>query len=409
MQKFCRNYKMKTMKIFLKTKFIFSIIFCTTFFSTLISCNKKNAQEQIPVAAEKIVNLEKKNSPFEWFCLTRDGFEKVERPQKTPAIIKKPWTEALRISYMAQAAENSPLDIDAKSAPKVFALVNHLGVISLGADEIKVYKDDSIFTNRSAEKIVFMNGTPIISVYKNSFFNEKISAHEKFRPFLVQFAQDSGVFFPILTYENLALDEKTQVNDFCWNGTQWFCSTKSSDENETKFEYLKFRPETALLSISPERNFISIEESTEDEFRAYRRPQEFSYAPERVKELLKYLPTNFNFYAECKIASGPTPREYLHGKVSGGAMRKATVQISDTWVAALFEDGTVFLNGALYGQKILNGGKPIALRLPKLPDGYVYFDFGISGTQFFAAWEECEFFETGRAGFIKVDLAKILY
>lgn len=400
---------MEAMKNFLKTKCIFSMIFCAAFFSNLISCAKKNSPEQIPLAADEIVNLEKKNSTFEWFCLTRNGFEKIERPQKTPAIIKKPWTEALRISYMAQAVENSPLDVDAKSAPKVFALVNHLGIIALDANEIKVYKEDTIFANRSAEKIVFMNGTPVISVYKNSFFNEKISASESFRPFLVQFAQDSGVFFPILTYENLALDEKTQVNDFCWNGTQWFCSTKSSDENETKFEYLKFRPETTLLSISPERNFISIEESDEDEFRAQRRPQKFSDAPERVKELLKNLPGNFNFYAECKIASGPTPREYLRGKVSSGAMRKATVQISDTWIAALFEDGTTFLNGALYGQKILNGGKPIALRLPKLPSGYVYSDFGISGTQFFAAWEESEFYKTGRAGFIKVDLGKILY
>lgn len=397
------------MKIFLKSNCIFSKIFCAAIFLILISCAQKKSPEQISVAAEEVVNLEKKNSTFEWFCLTRNGFEKIERPQKTPAIIKKPWTEALRISYMAQAAEDSPLDVDANSAPKVFALVNHLGVIALGANEIKVYKDETIFANRSAEKIVFMNGTPVVSVYKNSFFNEKISASEMFRPFLVQFAQDSGVFFPILTYENLALDERTQVNDFCWNGTQWFCSIKSSDENETKFEYLKFRPETTLLSISPERNFISIEESSEDEFRAQRRPQKFSDAPERVKNLLNNLPANFNFYAECKIASGPTPHEYLRGKVSSGAMRKATVQISDTWIAALFEDGTTFLNGALYGKKILNGGKPIALRLPKLPSGYVYSDFGISGTQLFAAWEESEFYKTGRAGFIKVDLEKILY
>lgn len=400
---------MEAMKIFLNTKCIFSKIFCAVFFLILISCAQKKLPEQIPVVADEVVNLEKKNSTFEWFCLTRNGFEKIERPQKTPAIIKKPWTEALRISYMAQAAENSPLDVDENSAPKVFALVNHLGVIALGANEIKVYKDDTIFANRSAEKIVFMNDTPVVSVYKNSFFNEKISASEMFRPFLVQFAQDSGVFFPILTYENLALDEKTQVNDFCWNGMQWFCSIKSSDESETKFEYLKFRPETTLLSISPERNFISIEESSEDEFRAQRRPQKFSDAPERVKNLLNNLPSNFNFYAECKIASGPTPHEYLRGKVSSGAMRKATVQISDTWIAALFEDGTTFLNGALYGKKILNGGKPIALRLPKLPSGYVYSDFGISGTQLFAAWEESEFYKTGRAGFIKVDLGKILY
>ena len=400
---------MKAMKSFLKIKCIFSTVFCVALFFILFSCAQKKVPEQIQVSANEIVNFEKKNSAFEWFCLTRSGFEKIERPQKTPAIIKKPWTEALRISYMAQASEASPLDVDAKSTPKVFALVNHLGVIALGADEIKVCKDDSIFTNRSAEKIVFMNGTPIISVYKNSFFNEKISAREMFRPFLVQFAQDSGVFFPILTYENLALDEKTQVNDFCWNGSQWFCSTKSSDENETKFKYLKFRPETTLTSISPEKNFLLIEESDEDEFRAQRRPQKFSAAPERVKELLKNLPDDFSFYAECKIASGPTPREYLRGKVASGAIRKATVQISETWIAALFEDGTTFLKGALYGRKTLNGGKTIALRLPKLPAGYVYSDFGISGTQLFAAWEETEFYKTGRAGFIKVDLGKILY
>lgn len=390
-----------------KSKLKFSVLILAAFFLLLNSCSKK--ESATPIAADEVLTVENKNKSFKWFYLTKDGFEQVEKPQRAPGVLKKPWTETLRISYMAQANENSPLDIAPEAAPKVYALVNHVGIIAFDGRENKIHKDDIIFQNRTADKIVFMNGTPIVSFYKNSIFNDKAFASEQFRPFLVQFTTDSCVFFPILTYENLALDENSHINDFCWNGTQWFCSVKSSKKDETKFAYLKFRPETALLSISPESNFVHIEQSTEDEFRAQRRPQKFENAPARVQELLGKMPNDFNFYAECKLAGGPTPREYLRGSVSSGTMRKATVQIADTWIGALFQDGTMYLNGALYGQRILNGSKPIALRLPKLPSGYVYSDFGISGTTMFAAWEECEFYQTGRAGFIEIDLAKILY
>ena len=78
-------------------------------------------------------------------------------------------------------------------------------------------------------------------------------------------------------------------------------------------------------------------------------------------------------------------------------------------IGALFEDGTLYLNGALYGNKILNNANTVALRLPKLPHGYRYSDFGISGTDLFASWEESDFYKTGRSGFIQVDLGKILY
>ncbi|MBQ9626292.1 MAG: hypothetical protein IJR40_03860, partial [Treponema sp.] len=74
-----------------------------------------------------------------------------------------------------------------------------------------------------------------------------------------------------------------------------------------------------------------------------------------------------------------------------------------------FEDGTLYLNGALYANKILNKSKNLALRLPKMPEGYKYTDFGISGATLFAAWEQTDFYETGRAGFLQVDLKPILY
>ncbi len=373
----------------------------------LFSCSgKKNSQKEEPP-------VEKKVSGHKWFALDKNGFSETDAPQKAPVALQKPWTEAVRISSLAVTGEETPLDVAEGAAPKVFALVNRLGIIEMGnsGDEaIRVFKDEAFFADRTADKLVFMNGTPIFALYRNSYFNEEITSAQKFRPFLIQFSKDSGIYFPILTYENLSLSDNSEVNDFCWNGKEWFCSVKTFSDSETDFSYLKFRPETALLSISPEKNLINIEKSSEKEFRVQRSPQQFSQAPERLQKLLRSIPQDFDFYVECKTAGGPTPRDFIHSKkIDTKNVHRAAAQIAGTWIGALFEDGTLYLNGALYGKKILNGGNTVALRLPKLPDTFKYSDFGISGTKLYASWEETDFYKTGRAGFICVDLEKILY
>ena len=126
--------------------------------------------------------------------------------------------------------------------------------------------------------------------------------------------------------------------------------------------------------------------------------------------MLKGLPTDFDFYAECKDSGGATARQFIRSEIKNpNSIARAVVQISGTWIAALFEDGTLYLNGALYANKILNNSKNLAIRLPKLPEGYKYTDFGISGTTLFAAWEQTDFYKTGRSGFLSVQLKKILY
>lgn len=376
-------------------------------FSTLLfSCGKNSGDaEQIePIA------IEKKNSAHKWFALNKDGYIQVDAPQKAPAALQKPWTECIRISCMGQSAEKTPLDVSQSGEPKIFSLANRLGIIVMSQSGVKVFKDPQFFDERTADKLVFMNGSPIYSVYRNSYFNEKISSSQPFRPFLIQFTADSGVYFPILTYENLSLPPNSEVNDFCWDGTEWFCSIKNYTQSETNFSYLKFRPETALLSISPEKNLIAIQKSSEDEFRRVRSPKDFSAAPKRVQTLLKGLPADFDFYVECKDAGGATARQFIHSKrTDSTSMARSVVQLSGTWIGALFEDGTLYLNGALYANKILNNSRNLALRLPKLAEGYKYTDFGISGTTLFAAWEQTDFYKTGRAGFLQVDLKPILY
>ena len=75
----------------------------------------------------------------------------------------------------------------------------------------------------------------------------------------------------------------------------------------------------------------------------------------------------------------------------------------------MFQEGTLYLEGALDGRRILRGGKPVAIRLPKLPQGFRYTSFVISGTSLYAAWEETDFYKTSRSGFIQVNLDETLY
>ena len=58
---------------------------------------------------------------------------------------------------------------------------------------------------------------------------------------------------------------------------------------------------------------------------------------------------------------------------------------------------------------VVNEGRPVAFKLPRLPAGYTYSCALIAGSTLFVSWEETAFFETGRSGFLAVDLERILY
>ena len=67
------------------------------------------------------------------------------------------------------------------------------------------------------------------------------------------------------------------------------------------------------------------------------------------------------------------------------------------------------IEGALEGKHILRNGRPVVIRLPVLPENFVYSDFVITGTSLYAAWEETSFYKIGRSGFLYVDLENTLY
>lgn len=372
----------------------------------LTGCQKK--EDNIPAQNAVSVEITKKN--HSWYYFSNQSYHQVEKPQFSPAQAFKPWTETLRISSANNSAESSD-NITA------FAIVNRLGVLKFNGDEIFLSPDVTLFTDRTAGNLVFMGNVPLFSVYKSSFFNDTIidpdyknddSAHL----FLVQFDSTAKISYPLLNSNNLTDKKNSEVTDFFWNGREWCCSIKTISDTKNEFSYVLFRPQIPLLAISPATasSSIYVDETDVDFFRECKRQIDYKSAPDRIKKLLAGFDTKLPFEIIVKNAGGFSPRTY-ENTVSNNNEKElhATAILSQSWSAALFEDGTLFLEGALPGRHILRSGMPVAIRLPKLPTGYVYSDFVISGTTLYAAWEESAFYKTGRSGFLQVNLDRTLY
>lgn len=371
------------------------------FSAVFFSCGKSQQNFE----AQKIAETQAKHT---WYYFSDGNFKKAEGISCVPETPFRPWTEAARISDI------SVQDSKDDSVPRGFAVVNRTGILVFNGEQINLYSDSEIFSNSTQGNLVFYNETPVFSIYRNSFFNRQKASQRPAHTFLVQFNTEQNVCYPVLNVENLGLPATAEITDFIWDGQYWTCSVKDSGNEGEKinFSYLTFQPKTDLTYISPKtaESYMFITQNTEQEFRRAKAPEDFSKAPERIKRLVSSLPKNLSFSLKVKNASGHTPRIFENIKnFSEKSTLEASAILSDTWAACIFSDGSFFLNGALFENRILNHGKTIALKLPKMPSGFYYRDFAISGMRLYASWEENSFYTIARSGFICVDLNEILY
>ena len=397
----------------IKNKLILTIttaaLFCTAMTVNLTSCKKE--KEEIISDKPEEVKIEK--TSHSWYYFSEDNFNKIDKPQNAPGRSPQPWTETVRIS---SASTGSPSE-DSMTEGKAYAIVNRLGVLCFEGNNITLAPDNNIFSNRTAGNLVFSNNVPVFSVYKSSFFNDTIAAPEYTEDstahlFLVQFDPLAKISYPLINSTSLVDNSNSEVTDFMWDNNKWYCTVKTIEDYKNEFSYLTWKTQIPLLSLSPAKakENIVISPISSDDFRKAKSQIEYENAPERIKNLLAGFSKDLPFTLEVKTAGGPSPRLYVN-KVKDSTEKELTGKgiISQSWSAVLFEDGTLFLEGALPGKHILRQGKPIAIRLPKLPAGYVYSEFTISDTTLYAAWEESSFYKTGRSGFIQVDHNETLY
>ena len=388
----------------MKTKFfIFNCIFLLSIF--FVSCKKES--KKLP---NNVPTLEVKVQNHSWYYFTENGFSPVEKPKFAPQCPSVPWTEAVRIS--------SANSVNAKNGEtQGYAVVNRLGILSFQNNKFDLSKDITLFSDKTAGNLVFYEDTPLFSVYKSTFFNDSVQNatyknDNSLHLFLVQFDINTKISYPIINCNNITNEENSEVTDFYWDGKNWTCSIKSVSNYKNNFSYIQWKPNIPLLSISPSNASasISVEESNVEKFRELKAQKDFELAPERIKKLLAGFSNSKSFSVELKNIGGISPRNYQNQVATFKEKElKAKGILAESWSCILFEDGTLFIEGALPGKHILREGKPVAIRLPKLPGGFVYSDFVISGSTLYAAWEETDFYSIKRSGFLVVDLDKTLY
>ncbi len=376
----------------MKRLFFISLVPAVLFF---FSCGQKNVQE------EEVIEIEHYAKDHRWYYFTSDGFEAVSLPQKSGISSLKPWTETLRISDA-----NTSLDSQG------FMVVNRLGILLFsGKGEPVLIRDKNLFADSTAGGLVFSDNTAYFSLTRNSFFNEDAGKKTENgdRPYLIRISDANKMLYPAVTYGDLSLASGEEVTGNYFDGSSWLASIKKTENNRSEFRYIEWKPSAVLSSLLPTTSGgkVRLEDSNESTFRYANTMEKYSKSPLRLRELLKSIPEDFNFSVTVKDAGGVSPRFYEN--ITGSGTTSANAIISDRWICCIFADGTSYFNGALSNRSILNRGKNVAFRLPKLPKNYIYSSFCVSGGFMIVSWEESDFYKTGRSGFLVVDLANIFY
>lgn len=347
------------------------------------------------------MQMEQKSSDHKWFYFSNDSYAETDLPQHSPIHSLKPWTESIRVC-----------DGNITADGKAILLVNHLGALYFDeSDAPALIQDYQLFSDSTAGNLVFESGIPFFTLVKNSFFNKTASQNPN-QSHIIRLSTEQKMFFPVVTYGELNIEQTGEVTGTFFDGTDWFSSVKSTKNNKVTFHYIKWKSLVDLASVQPfastqSTGSISVSEISESSYRNLVTPEDFSKAPLRLKLLLKSIPKDFDFVLTCRDAGGSSPRYFSNGLDEDGMVANAIIK--DNWICAVFGDGTTYFCGSLDGLPLINGGKTVAFRLPKLPSRYSYQAFALSGKYLIVAWEESDFYKTGRSGFLTVDMEKLFY
>lgn len=362
----------------------------------LTACGTKK-----PVSEEPM-QMQQKSSDHKWFSFANDALVEVDLPQHSSIMSLKPWTESVRIC-----------DANVTADGKAIMLVNHLGALYFDdTDSPTLIQDYQLFSESTAGNLVFEGGVPYFTLVKNSFFNKAANkSQNQSQSHIIRLEVDQKMFFPVITYGELNIEQSGEVTGTFFDGTDWFSSVKSTKNNKVSFHYIKWKSLVDLASVQPfssqSSGSITVSEISETSYRNLVTPEDFSKAPVRLKNLLKSIPKDFSFLLTCHDFGGSSPRYFENGNNDDGNVANAIIK--DNWICAVFGDGTTYFAGSLDGHPLINNGKTIAFRLPKLPPRYSYQAFAISGRFLIVSWEESDFYKTGRSGFLTVDMEKLFY
>lgn len=381
----------------------------------LFSCKKKEAENDDEPAIMTI-RIDASDT-HTWYYFVKDGYKEINHPSNAPRAVSKMWTDATRLSSSAQKNGIAFFTVNTKG----LLIVDSTGQLTLKTDQ-------KLFPEKTSGNLVMAGDNPIFHLYENTVLEleadpESVNTQRLADiPFLAMYNTENGTFFPGPDRNSFNFPATSEVTQVYFDGSDLYLSVKNSTEKKNDFSYYKMKMPLQLSDfILSARNrstsSFNLEEIDEDTFEATLTPQPFENAPERLRNLLDVIPEDFPFSVTLSgtAIDNETPRTWINNDSpealleTGIPTQTANAVLEKDYIMALFPDGTGYFAGSLPGEHILNKGKPFCFILPQLPSGFKYGVFAISGTFMTVAWEENEFYETGRAGFILIDLGKVLY
>lgn len=393
-----------------------SIISSFSFVSIGCKNDGKGGSSSDSASSVSVRQLPDKSNDHYWYAFKNDSFVPVELPQKAPYQSDSPWTECMRIA-------DSDTGLDGNG----YFLVNRLGALVFEKKDTPTLIEDKMYLSKSTiSNLIFSEGVPYFTLSKNIRFNKSLDEFSEAqdseflaRPYLMRIDTKSRLLLPCVTYADLMIERGKEISGSYFNGVDWISlirriETTPFDEDfgNSNVEYKKWRANLSYsaLSAAASEGKLFVETVTSDSYSASYRPYSFDTAPDGLRGLLSPLPDSFSFSVVHRNAGGGSPKFFF--RLGDGGSSDGTAITGETWNCAVFEDGTTYFAGAIEGRGLVNEGKKVAFRLPKLPKNFLYTNFCVSGDYLVVGWEECddkEFFKIKRSGFLTVDMAKLFY
>ncbi|HZK20287.1 MAG TPA: hypothetical protein VFC68_06145 [Treponemataceae bacterium] len=373
-------------------------------FFTSCTDNKNKIENNL---YSKLLNSANEKNTHRWFYFTQTGFLETYKPSLAPTSSQLPWTEKPRITS-GIVVNNSG-----------FFTVNKLGILVCPMDsgiqkngigsQTYLAKMPDWFSHASVGSLYYIDNTITCNFYTNTIFDSSIK--ETICPILVQFDNTTNQFQSLLYSQNFypknneLYFKDLSLNELHYIDTVWYAGFKSSTEQKTTILFTQTSFNESLLSAIRDNHIHSVQISQEL-FQSKITPRSFKNAPQKLQKLLKMIPNSTSFYIRHIENTGVIT--YAQNPSQTNPLEACSLTMPHCSLA-VFSDGTAYFAGKLPSKHVINKGKTIAFKLPKLPPGYIYGSTILAGSNLYISWEETDFYQTGTSGFLVVDLEKVLY
>ncbi|MGP1439709.1 MAG: hypothetical protein ACTTJ3_03095 [Treponema sp.] len=310
-----------------------------------------------------------------------------------------PWTESTRISGIGFFEGEACF------------IVNKIGVFpfsNLFTQSVDIFPNP-LFPFFTASGFYNTDVGFLVKSYKNTMF-ESIGTFEEDKlnyeelPILNRYNPITKDLEAILFPHHFALPAYAALTELYYNAG-WFASFKLDDGKNVQFRYFKFNNINDILNAS--YTPITAEIFMEAMLPILEDSERFSSLPAPLIRLIKIVEEK-SVNIEYFDSNFPSPLKILRntGKANNLEISKyEAVAFSNST-----KDDTVYAlllnNGKLYIYATKEEVASIYL-LPKLPNNFSYTYFALNENVILAGWEEQDFFECGRTGFITVPLEKL--